>query len=257
MTMLHIRIPAWLDFIFTLPLLACRLLRYGYTFRKIYLGDGVYTIVDPQDYYRLKNFNWFLSGSSKKFYAHRSIKIGNIETKTVSMHRLIMDAPKGLVVDHINGNGLDNRRANLRLVTPLQNHWNGRKMENTSSRFKGVCFNKQNKKWVAYINVENKRIYLGNFNSEIDAAKAYDEAAKNYRGVFAKLNFPKEIERSPRRLNLRSAVRSIAESRLPRESRFTQRSEVPIFGTGRLANWLGARPNFPDTCPLSPLEQPA
>jgi hypothetical protein len=189
MTMIHISIPNWLDFIFTFPLLVFRLLRYGYTFRRIYLSEDAWTILDQQDYYRFGCFKWEISGNDNKFYAVRNVKAGSSRTTTVRLHRLILNAPQDLVVDHINGDSLDNRRANLRLATHSQNCCNKKKRENTSSRFMGVCFEKSKNKWCVRIRHSGKRIWLGRFDSEIDAAKAYDEAAKKYHGEFARLNF--------------------------------------------------------------------
>jgi hypothetical protein len=189
MSTITIKVPNWLDLIFACPLLAYRLLRYGCAYRKIYLDEGKWTILDPKDYYLFARFKWCIGGDNGNFYAIRGQRIGSDDFKIVRLHRLIMDAPDGVLVDHINGDGLDNRRANLRLATHSQNQWNKRKMENTTSRFVGVSFRENRGKWTAYIGVAGKRIWLGNFDSEIEAARVYDEAAKKYRGEFARLNF--------------------------------------------------------------------
>jgi len=103
-----------------------------------------------------------------------------------------MNAPKGCLVDHINGDGLDNRRANLRLATPSQNNCN-KPGFNKSSKYKGVSRTDLKKKqWRAVIHYNNEMIHLGRFCNEVAAAKAYDKAAKKYHGEFAYLNFPKE-----------------------------------------------------------------
>jgi len=187
---LTIEIPCWLDRICAWPVMVYRKRKFGYSFRRIYLGEGEWTIVEPEDYYRLKHFKWHLIGNNEKFYAFRNIKIGHTGTKMVSMHREIMNAPRGLLVDHRNRNGLDNRRANLRLATYSQNNCNKPKRKNTSSRFIGVCFNKLNQCWGAHIQHQGGKIFLGYFDSETEAAKAYDAAAKKYHGAFARLNFP-------------------------------------------------------------------
>ena len=206
-----------MDRIFTCPLMIYRKLKFGYSFRRIHLGDGVYTLVDIDVFYRLSRHKWqFRSGRNRKLYAVRNVQTTNGLTKQLSLHREIADPPEGLIVDHLNGNSLDNRIANLRPATYSQNAQNVPKKKNTSSRFIGVCFHKSKKKYEAYITFERKRRNLGHYEIETDAAKAYDAAAIKYFGKFAKLNFPKEIERSPRRFNL------------------------------RLANWLGAKVNFPD-----------
>jgi len=193
MTTIQIKVPNWLERICVWPVLIYRRRKYGFSFRKIYLGEGEWTIVDPEDYYQFGNFKWCISGSGSDFYAVRNAKIGPGRTTVVRLHREIMKPPLGLWVDHINGNALDNRRSNLRLATPSQNQFNKRKTKSkTASRFIGVSFDKTNGQWMSKLAYQRKLMWLGRFDSEIDAARAYDEAAKKYRGEFARLNFPSE-----------------------------------------------------------------
>jgi len=108
------------------------------------------------------------------------------------MRKLIIKIPPGMFIDHINHNGLDNRKANLRPATRTQNIWHRKKFKRPSrSQYKGIDWSKTQKKWRARIRVNGKRIYLGSFDNELEAAKAYDEAAKRYHGEFASLNFNK------------------------------------------------------------------
>jgi hypothetical protein len=194
---LMIGIPCWLDMIFAWPVIVYRQWKFGYTFRRIYLDEGIYTIVDPEDYYRLKKFNWYLLIWNKKFYARCNIKIGSTETKTVSMHRMILNAPKGILVDHINGDSLDNRRANLRFATHQQNACNSRKKAGCTSKYRGVSWNKHKKKWRATLQYKGKSVFHKMFDSEIEAARTYDAAAKIHHGIFARLNFPDANPLSP------------------------------------------------------------
>ncbi len=113
--------------------------------------------------------------------------------RTIYLHRLVMAAPEGVEVDHVNGNPLDNRRANLRLATRSQNAAN-RPSYRGSSRFKGVCrANTQSPRWRAWILFEGKSRYLGSYHSEDEAARAYDAAAYEQWGEFAHLNFPEVV----------------------------------------------------------------
>ncbi len=109
----------------------------------------------------------------------------------VYMHRIIMNPPDGKQVDHINGDGLDNRVENLRIATSSENNYNTGKQSNNTSGYKGVSWHKTRKTWQVLIGVGGRLIRIpGVFNSAEDAARAYDEAAKKYHGVFARLNFP-------------------------------------------------------------------
>lgn len=110
-----------------------------------------------------------------------------------SFHRVLMDAPPGMVVDHIDNNGLNNRRCNLRIVTNAQNVRRARqKRVPKTSRFTGVNYDKRLKKWRCQIKYIYKTIYLGMYESEIEAARFYDLVAKKLFGEFARPNFPKE-----------------------------------------------------------------
>ncbi|MEW6206671.1 MAG: AP2/ERF family transcription factor, partial [Pseudomonadota bacterium] len=113
--------------------------------------------------------------------------------KGILMHRLILNAPPGIQIDHIDMDGLNNTKANLRLATPQQNRCNRSKTRANTSGYKGVIQNKsawKTTKWIASIVVNRKRMYLGSFNTPEEAAYAYDNAAKQYFGEFARLNFP-------------------------------------------------------------------
>ena len=108
------------------------------------------------------------------------------------MHREIMQPPKGMIVDHKSRNKLDNTRENLRNATHAENMRNKSKQHGVSSRFLGVSYCKKSRKWCACIWVEGRNLSLGFFTDEVEAARAYDRAAVEHFGEFARLNFPEE-----------------------------------------------------------------
>jgi len=193
-------IPKWLEKPLVLLLLLYRRLRYGYAFRKIPLTQGKFAIVDPQDYERLAKYKWHLSMSPTSSYAARwhRCRPGGLRKK-IWMHREVINIPKHMLCDHVNGNGLDNRAANLRPATISQNLCNRPKTKaKTRSKYKGLEWDKIQRKWKARIQHDGRKIYLGSFASEIDAAKAYDEKAKAIFDQFASLNFPDTCSSLPR-----------------------------------------------------------
>ncbi len=143
---IKIVLPGWVLRIRVWLLLRYRRLRYGYAFRKIHLTQGKYAIVDPEDYKELAKYQWYAKGCKRRFYAERWDSSG-IKGTCVKMHQVIMGTAEGKVIDHINHNGMDNRKANLRFATAQQNTWNKRKKRgNSSSRYKGVSRTKGQKK---------------------------------------------------------------------------------------------------------------
>jgi len=143
-------------------------------------------IVDDDTFDYLNQWKWQYDGHG---YASRRETIGYKKSKTVLMHREIIGTPKGMETDHINGNGLDNRKSNLRICTTSQNGMNRDKQLNNTSGYKGVRFDKRGGKWQAYIRFDHKFVHLGLFIDAKEAAKAYDIAALRLFGKFAKTNF--------------------------------------------------------------------
>ena len=190
-----INIPNWLDGPLISFMLLYRRLRYGCAFRKIPLTRGKFAIVDPEDYERLAIYKWFLSSSPTSSYAARWQYSGpGGLRKKIWMHREVIDIPKHLLCDHINGHSLDNRAANLRPATVSQNLCNRPKTKaKTRSKYKGLEWDKIQRKWKARIQCNGRKIYLGSFSKEIDAAMAYDNKAKALFGEFAHLNFPRAL----------------------------------------------------------------
>ncbi len=147
-------------------------------------------IVDAEDAERVLMYRWSVFTPTKSaIYAQGRVSLGDGPKISISLHRYIMRPPKGLQVDHINGNGLDCRKANMRVATRSQNCSNrGKQSGGQTSVYKGV--RKVNRRWGAQIGKGGKRCHLGYFDSEIEAALAYDRAAVNLHGDFASLNFP-------------------------------------------------------------------
>jgi len=156
--------------------------------REIPLTQGKFAKIDDEDFSVVNRYKWFAVRNYKTYYARTYLKTENGKI-LMPMHRLILRPPHDMPLDHKNGDGLDNRRSNLRLCNQTCNQRNRRTTRGTS-RFKGVCWSSWNKKWVARIRINKHLLHLGYFADEISAALAYDDAANLHFGDFARLNFP-------------------------------------------------------------------
>lgn len=157
--------------------------------KKIQLGKGEFTLVDDEDFCKLSLIKWRIlkaRGYTKDYvYGYISSK-----KRHIFLHRFLMNPQIGMVVDHINGDGLDNRKKNLRICTTQENSRSRRFLQkNNTTGYQGVKKNKNG--WESQIKVNGKMKYLGYSKDKTKAAKIYDEAAKKYHGEFATLNFPK------------------------------------------------------------------
>jgi len=162
------------------------------TFEFFARGRMMTVIVDDEDAHLIKEHKWVIQTGHKTFYLCRRLpKSDDGKYRTVLLHHEIVGKPaNGFRVDHVNLNGLDNRRCNLRHATHAQNLANRAVDKNNTSGFKGVHLCKETGKWRAAIHHNNRTIKLGRFVNKEDAARAYDVAALNFFGEFAKTNFP-------------------------------------------------------------------
>lgn len=151
--------------------------------REIPLSQGRVAIVDDDDFERVSQHKWTVMKTKRRFYAFRQIWARH---KNELMHRFILLAPAGVQVDHINGDGLDNRRSNLRLCSNAENSRNQLKRRGTSSQYKGVYWNKSRRTWTAQIKVNYQVHYLGCFAIEKEAHDAYCAASAKYHGDFGR-----------------------------------------------------------------------
>jgi hypothetical protein len=154
--------------------------------KRIKLRYGKYAIVDEELYETLRKFKWYAVQNPKtgKWYAVRYE-----HGKGISMHRQLLRAPRSKQVDHVNGNGLDNRRSNLRLATSAQNAQNRDKYKTNTTGYKGVSQQKGRRKFRAQIYANRKAIYLGWYDTAQEAALAYDRAVPIYHEEFGCTNF--------------------------------------------------------------------
>lgn len=149
--------------------------------KKIQLTQNKYVLVDDEDYIKLNQYNWHVCKGKSTYYAiRRSCKL----KKTIYMHRVIMNPPNNLNIDHINHNGLDNRKENLRMCNQSQNLGNSRISKHNTSGMKGVCWDKRNKKWIVRIKIYGKNKHLGRFKDKNSAKNVYEKAAKQHFGSF-------------------------------------------------------------------------
>lgn len=153
---------------------------------EIQVKGGYVTLIDERDYDRLSRFPWRLSSPTQRYVMSSYKTMNGIRTYGL-MHRIIAGALPYELVDHINGDTLDNRRCNLRLVTAQQNTMNRGKHKKTLSQYKGVSMNSSGR-FRATIRANYMRINLGTFKDEDDAARAYNKAALEVFGEYARLN---------------------------------------------------------------------
>ncbi len=154
--------------------------------KTLQLSQGQVALVDDEDFEALAKFKWHAGWypSSKTYYAKRNVKLDGGRKTTALMHRELMGAAQGQEVDHINHNGLDNRRENVRLCIRTQNNGNMRKRTGCSSQYKGVVWCKNHELWMVRV----KRKLVGYFVAENEAAQAYNRVAREKFGEFALLN---------------------------------------------------------------------
>jgi hypothetical protein len=156
--------------------------------QQIPLSQGTFALVDDDTYAQLKPHEWFLSGPG---YAVGFVPVNGKFTLTY-MHRLVLKAKPEQLVDHINGDPLDNRRCNLRFATPQQNGQNKQLNSLSQTQLKGVGWHKRRCKYHARIQLQGLRYHLGFFDDPQEAALAYDYAARRLFGPFALCNYPQQ-----------------------------------------------------------------
>lgn len=147
--------------------------------KKIKLIHGGTAIIDDVDYQNVKDIRWYADKHRNKHYA-----TGCLHSKHIRMHQIIMGKKEGFEIDHINGDGLDNRRSNLRFVTHSQNLMNFK----SKRIFRGVYWSEEKKKWRVYICLNYKTTFCGYFKDKNQAALAYNKKAIELFGEFATLN---------------------------------------------------------------------
>lgn len=150
---------------------------------RLRLLNGEFALIDRADEALVADRKWYRAG---RYVRARSPHADG--PVYLVLHRVLMEAPLGCLVDHINGDGLDNRRANLRLCSHAENMKNRAKHADTASTFKGVWFDGRRGMWRAQINVDGERMCLGSFQDERKAAIQYDRAARLFFGAFARTN---------------------------------------------------------------------
>lgn len=155
--------------------------------KEITLTRGKVAIVDADLFESLGRFNWRAEKRGPRWYAARTEQRDGYRT-TVYMHAQIMGTPKGMETDHENGNGLDNRRSNLRIATRVQNSQNQGMRPGNCTGMKGVTFDKSRGKWLAQIRVGGRNRSLGRFDDRDAAAAAYDAASREHHGSFGRTN---------------------------------------------------------------------
>lgn len=164
----------------------------GEKVKRIPLTQGKVATVSEKDYAYLSQFKWFTTLNYRNWYAARKGVDSNGKQITIWMHRVILDAPADMQVDHRDLDGLNNHRHNLRLCTPSENRRNRLKLANNTSGYKGVFWIEPSHKWQARIALNGFSKSLGYFNTAEDAARAYDVAAPKYHGEFASVNIYEE-----------------------------------------------------------------
>lgn len=148
--------------------------------KKIKLTQNKYALVDDEDFERVNQYKWHCSACG-----YAMCRKGK---HLIYMHHSILDIPKGMFVDHINRNGLDNRKSNLRIVTHSQNMINRKFQKNNKSGVTGIRWNKKDKRWIAQIRFDCKLLYLGSYTNKKDAIKVRRDAEKKYHGEYKRAN---------------------------------------------------------------------
>lgn len=162
--------------------------------KEISLTQGKVALVDDADYEYLTLFNWQGSEDKNTWYAKRAAKQANGRATTVSMHREILSVARGVYVDHIDGDGLNNQRHNLRQCTAQQNQFNARTRTDNASGYKNVYWHKREGRWCTHITINGKLRHIGSFLTIKEAVNAYNEMASKHYGEFARLTLLEDRE---------------------------------------------------------------